>query len=207
MKLVKVKNLFDVKYGVCLDLNKLEEVSMDAPNAIPYVARSEKNNGITAYVEQHKGIRPNPPMTISVAGSGSSIMSSFLQERPYYSGAHLFYLEPKIKMSKQVLLYYCTALKMNKFKYSYGRQANRTLSELLIPDLTEIPNEILNYSIENSVGIDEFKALYEKARPVGENLLNQKKGDFKILEEIFDIHNGFASSNVVVRDCQVKCVN
>ena len=49
MKLVRVKDLFDVKYGVNLDLNKLEEVPLDDANAIPYVARSEKNNGVTAY--------------------------------------------------------------------------------------------------------------------------------------------------------------
>jgi hypothetical protein len=55
MKLVKVKDLFNVKYGINLDLNKLEEVPMDNPNAIPYVARSEKNNGVTAYVERLNG--------------------------------------------------------------------------------------------------------------------------------------------------------
>jgi hypothetical protein len=199
MKLVRVKDLFNVKYGINLDLNKLEEVPMDAPNAIPYVARSEKNNGVTAYVEQLKGIKPNPPMTISVAGGGSSVMSSFLQERPYYSGRDLFYLEPKTKMSKQVLLYYCTALLMNKFKFSYGRQANRTLNELLIPDVTEIPAEMLIYSIEHSIGIKEFEDLHEKTFPIGIFLRNQEKVNFKMLEEIFEIHNGLASSNVVVQ--------
>lgn len=199
MKLIKVKDLFNVKYGVSMDLNKLEEVPMDVPNAIPYVGRSEKNNGITAYVEQLHGIMPNPPMTISVAGSGSSVMSSFLQERAYYSGYHLFFLQPKTKLSKQELLYYCTALSMNKFKFSYGRQANRTLSDLLIPDLTEIPDEILNYNIDNSVDTKEFEYLYEKTHPIGNFLKDQEKDEFKTLEEIFIVHNGLASNNVVVQ--------
>lgn len=199
MKLVKIKDLFQVKYGVNLDLNKLEEVPLDAPNAIPYVARSEKNNGVTAYVEQFSEAKPNPPMTISVAGGGSSVMSSFLQERPYYSGRDLFYLEPKTKMSKSVLLFYCTALLMNKFKFSYGRQANRTLGALVIPDVTEIPDEMANYNIENSAGVREFEKLYEKVRPIGDFLRSQEISNVKILEELFEIHNGLASSNLVVQ--------
>lgn len=199
MRLVKVMDLFNVKYGINLDLNKLEEVPMDSPNAVPYVARSEKNNGVTAYVERLSGVKPNPPMTISVAGGGSSVMSSFLQERPYYSGRDLFFLEPKTRMSKQVLFYYCTALLMNKFKFSYGRQANRTLSQLLIPDITEIPDEILNYGIDNSIGIKEFENLHKKTYPIGTLLRNQGKANFKTLDEIFNIHNGLASSNVVVQ--------
>ena len=204
MKLVKVSKLFNVKYGVNLDLNKLDEVLKEDNNSIPYVARSEKNNGVTAYVKEIMGITPNPPMTISVAGGGSSVMSSFLQEKPYYSGRDLFYLEPKIDMSKQVLLYYCTALLMNRFKFSYGRQANRTLNDLMIPDITEIPKEILNYNLDNSKGIKEFNELNEKVSPIGNKLMIQEKSKFDKLENIFYIHNGLASSNVVVQEEKVN---
>ena len=79
MKLLKVKDLFEVVYGVNLDLNKLEEVEPTAKNAIRYVGRSDKNNGITAFVLKNEEYSPNPAMTISVAGGGS-VMSSFLQE-------------------------------------------------------------------------------------------------------------------------------
>lgn len=198
MKLVKVKELFNVNYGVSLDLNKLEEVSRDNINSIAYVSRTEKNNGVSAYVERVNHIMPNPPMTISVAGGGS-VMSSFLQESPYYSGYHLFCLEPKIEMSKQILLYYCTALKMNKFKYNYGRQANKTLGELLVPDISEIPLEILNYNIDNSRDVDEFNNIYKKIIPLYENVTKQEKICYKKLDEIFEINNGLASSNVTVQ--------
>ncbi len=196
MKLVKVSCLFEVHYGVNLDLNKLEEIPMDSPEAIPYVGRSEKNNGVTAYVQRLKDVTPNPPMTISVAGGGA-VMSCFLQEHPYYSGRDLFYLKPKKEMSSQMLLYYCTALAMNKFKYSYGRQANRTLDELLIPCTTEIPKEVLDYPLENSKGIKEFKRLREETLPIGLALKNQQ--EFKPLNEIFDLVNGLASKYVVVQ--------
>lgn len=199
MKLVRVDKLFIVNYGVNLDLNKLEEVERNSLNAIPYVARSEKNNGVTAYVQLVEGKKPNPGMTISVAGGGSSVMSSFLQEAPYYSGRDLFYLLPKDKMSKQMLLYYCTALSMNRFKFSYGRQANRTLAGLLIPDITEIPKEVLEYSIENNTSTNEFKCLYKKVELLGNTFLNQTKEQFKQLNKIFYIYNGLSSNRVVVQ--------
>ncbi|WP_051632381.1 MULTISPECIES: restriction endonuclease subunit S [Bacillus] len=202
MKLVSVEDLFEVKYGVNLDLNKLEEVSIHSPNAIPYVGRSEKQNGVTAFVERIN-VTPNPPMTISVAGGGS-VMSSFLQERPYYSGRDLFYLKPKITMSKPVLLYYCTALSMNKFKFSYGRQVNRTLPKLLIPDITEIPHEILNYSIDDSTGIRQFESINGKVSSIGNVLKKQDKNDFEKLEDIFHMFNGLASSNVLVQPERVN---
>ncbi|WP_019375844.1 restriction endonuclease subunit S [Virgibacillus halodenitrificans] len=198
MKLVRVKDLFDVIYGVNLDLNKLEEVSVNSPKAIPYVGRSEKQNGVTAFVERIDEISPNPPMTISVAGGGS-VMSSFLQEFPYYSGRDLFYLKPKVAMSKQVLLYYCTALTMNKFKFSYGRQVNRTLADLLIPDITEIPQEIVNYSIDDTTGIRQFESLNNKVSSIGDVLGHQDEYDFKTIQDIFHMHNGLASSNVLVQ--------
>ncbi|MCY9165734.1 restriction endonuclease subunit S [Bacillus atrophaeus] len=198
MKLVPVIKLFEVKYGVNLDLNKLEEVSIGSPKAIPYVGRSGKHNGVTAFVERVDEIAPNPPMTISVAGGGS-VMSSFLQEFPYYSGRDLFYLKPRIAMSKQVLLYYCTALSMNKFKFSYGRQVNRTLAQLLIPDITEIPDAIKNYSIDDGAGIRQFEDLNEKVNLVGSVLGNRDETSFKPLEDIFNVYNGLPSSNLVIQ--------
>lgn len=198
MKLVPVNELFDVKYGVNIDLNKLEEVSSDNENAIPYVARSAKKNGITAYVEKIKDIDPNPPMTISVAGGGS-VMSSFLQEEPYYSGRDLFYLLPKVPMTKQILLYYCVVLSMNKFKFSYGRQANKTLKDLSIPDITEIPNEILNYNLDNNHILKGFDLLKSKVIQIGQSLLKVPRNDFKPLDELFYVYNGIPSKNVLVQ--------
>lgn len=198
MNLVKVSELFDVKYGVSLDLNKLEEVSLNSPGAVPYVGRSEKNNGITAYVKPLPEISPNPPMTISVAGSGS-VMSSFLQEISYYSGYHLFYLEPKVPMTKQMLLYYSTALSMNKFKFSYGRQANKTLKHLLIPCTSEIPQEILDYNLENSIEIQEFSALNKKVCRLGEEINFKHEFVLTTLDDIFELHNGIVSTNLAIQ--------
>ncbi len=130
----RIDELFEVVYGVNLDLSKL----IKDENGINYVGRSKKNNGITANVLPVKDIVPNPAYTISVAGGGS-VLEAFIQEKPYYSGRDLFYLKPKIDMNINILQYYCLCIKANQFKYSFGRQANKTLNALLVPDLNELP--------------------------------------------------------------------
>ena len=132
--MLKVSKLFDVKYGVNLELNALRQVS----DGINFVSRTAKNNGVSAKVAKIPGVEPIPAGTISVAGGGS-VMESFLQTAPYYSGRDLFYLTAKVHLSDQEKLYYCMCLRANKYRYNYGRQANRTLPEILIPSPDEIP--------------------------------------------------------------------
>jgi hypothetical protein len=85
-----VNDIFEVKYGVNLELNSLE---LD-PNGINFVSRTSKNNGVSAKVKRISGIEPIPAGTISVA-AGGSVMESFLQPNPYYSGRDLYYLLPE----------------------------------------------------------------------------------------------------------------
>ncbi|MBE8221438.1 MAG: hypothetical protein HAW60_01780, partial [Bdellovibrionales bacterium] len=135
MKTVPLNEIFQVKYGVNLELSNIDKHK----NGIPFISRTEKNNGLSAKVKLINGIRPNPAHTISVAGGGS-VMSSFYQEREYYSGRDLYYLKPIMKLTKRQMHYYCMCLSANKYKYSYGRQANKTLNDLLVPLIENIPS-------------------------------------------------------------------
>lgn len=135
MKLVALSTLFSVTYGVNLELNKM----LVNDNGIPFVGRSDRNNGVTAQVELISDINPNPAGTLSVAGGGS-VLATFLQLEPYYSGRDLFYLTSLVPMTDDQKLYYCACIRSNRYRYSYGRQANKTLKELLIPVLEDIPD-------------------------------------------------------------------
>ncbi|WP_299103540.1 restriction endonuclease subunit S [uncultured Winogradskyella sp.] len=141
--MVEVQKIFDVVYGVNLELNKLE---ID-PKGINFVSRTAKNNGVSAKVKKYKSLEPTSGGVITVAGGGS-VMESFLQKEPFYSGRDLYYLKPKIELSDQEMLYYCICLRANKYRFNYGRQANRTLKYLLIPEKSEIPEWVLNYDID-----------------------------------------------------------
>lgn len=131
----RLDELFDVVYGVNLDLSKLTKDD----NGINYVGRSKKNNGITAKVFKEETILPNPANTISVS-AGGSVMEAFVQEEEYYSGRDLYYLKPKIKMNINEMQYYCMCIRANQFKYSFGRQANMTLASINVPSIDEIPS-------------------------------------------------------------------
>lgn len=133
MKTVELSSLFNVSYGVNLELNKLTEVAKDHPKSINFVSRTRENNGVSAIVERIDAVSPIPAGTISVAGGGDSILYSFLQPEPYYSGRDLFYLTPKKLMTDAEKLFYCLCIFQNRFRFSYGRQANRTLPHLMVP--------------------------------------------------------------------------
>ena len=190
MKTCAVKELFDVRYGVDLELNALKQIQ----NGINFVARTSKNNGVSAIVKPLPWIKPNPAGSISVA-AGGSVMESFLQNKPYYSGRDLFCLIPRIEMSDAVKLYYCMCLRRNKFRYSYGRQANETLKDLQIPVLEEVPDYVKNFSAEqfkksmiNSVDLD---SLQEKASETADN------NDLVPLSHLFDVINGIAATDLL----------
>ena len=144
--MILLSQYFNVLYGVNLELVH------QTPNSqgINFVARTGKNNGVVARVKAISNIDPNPANTISVAGGSSSVMESFLQKEPYYSGRDLFYLKPKIELSDKQLLFYCLCLRANKHKFGYGRQANKTLQTLSIPSLEEIPSWV------NEVGMPDI---------------------------------------------------
>jgi hypothetical protein len=133
-KMVKVSDVFVVRYGVNLELNAL----VRDPNGINFVSRTENNNGVSARVQALPDVEPVPAGTLSVAGGGS-VMATFLQPEPYYSGRDLYYLTAKTAMTDEQKLFYCLCLRSNRYRFNYGRQANRTLRELLIPAPDELP--------------------------------------------------------------------
>lgn len=135
MKLVPLSSIFSVTYGVNLELNRM---TRDLAG-IPFVARSDRNNGVTARVAPIAGLVPNPAGTLSVAGGGS-VLATFLQVEAYYSGRDLFYLTPLIDMTDSQKLYYCACIRGNRYRYSYGRQANKTLKDIPLPATNNLPS-------------------------------------------------------------------
>ena len=137
-----VSELFDIKYGINLELDALEQ--SDDADAINFVARTAENNGVVARVKRIPGKEPQPAGILTCAGGGS-VLSTFVQDKPFYSGRDLYLLIPKKEMSLEEKLFYCHAIKMNAYRYSYGRQANRTLKNINLPPL---PDWLKKYKID-----------------------------------------------------------
>jgi hypothetical protein len=191
MKTCAVNELFDVRYGNGLELAYLHQSSV----GYNFVARGKKNNGVVAVVEKVIGEQPFPAGSITVAVSGS-VMESFLQVKPFYTSYHVMVLNPLpgVEMSDAVKLFYCLCLRHNKFRYSYGRQANETLKSLQIPCLEDVPNFVKFFSLErfkkNLVQSVDLSTLAEKADNTGIFT------DLVPLSELFVVENGIAASNL-----------
>jgi hypothetical protein len=132
-KLVKISDLFTIKYGNSFELINLEQCKSDEFGAVPFVSRTEKNNGISAFVYEVPNAETNTAHTLSVAVSGS-VLSTFYQPVSYYTGFHVFVLIPKQKYSVVEMLFYAKYISSNKYRYNYGRQANKTLRDIMIPE-------------------------------------------------------------------------
>lgn len=178
----RIDELFDVRYGVNLELNALTLCDAGSKYAVNFIARTSRNNGLTAIVERRADIEPIPAGTLTVAGGGA-VLETFLQNEPYYSGRDLFYLTPRVTMTDEIKLYYCACVRANKYRYAYGRQANKTLHEIKIPDISEIPDFVKNSTMPDCSYV---------TKPLCEEKLELNTQNWKAFryDEIFYIEKG-----------------
>lgn len=177
--MIKVGELFDVKYGVNLELNRMTS----DPNGINFISRSARNNGISAKVARLPDVEPIEAGVLTVAGGGS-VLETFLQPEPFYSGRDLYYLKPNVDLTDAQKLYYCACIRANKYRYNYGRQANRTLKDILVPEVSEIPAWVGKSDAHQYDGAD---APFSKEVP--KSLHPSKWRQFKF-SDLFDIKKG-----------------
>jgi len=174
----KISDIFVVKYGNSLSLSKLKTDR----NGINFVSRGSKNNGVVTKVKRIEGVATLPINTITVS-LGGSVLESFVQDEEYYTAYHIQYLVPKTNLTKQQLFFYCMCIKANKYRYSFGRQANKTLEDILIPDVQDIPEWVHKIKIPQ--------------KPTS-NSINDTSMEFDVKKwalfkyaDIFDIEKGY----------------
>jgi hypothetical protein len=149
---MRVRELFDVRYGHSLELIRLARISSE--RGIAFVSRKMGDNGVSAFVAPVDGLEPASPGELSCALGGNGVLSTFLQERRFYTGRDVAILSPRRPLTKAVLLYYAMCIKANRYRYSYGRQANRTLKEIDLPSIEAIPKWVQEVDVGCFVGAD-----------------------------------------------------
>ncbi|EJE4182572.1 TPA: restriction endonuclease subunit S [Vibrio parahaemolyticus] len=182
--MVELQEIFDVKYGVNLELNKLTQTE----HGINFVSRTAKNNGVSAVVKKVEGKEPISAGVITVSGGGS-VLEAFLQPEPFYSGRDLYYLEPKFNLTEAQKLYYCACIRANKYRYSYGRQANRTLKHLKVPHFKDFPAWVNHADLSKFDGVDKPKNALALTPP--------KLTEMIKVDDIFEVVNGIAATGLV----------
>lgn len=149
-----LNELFDVTYGNKLDLNKLTELSLEC-GGVNFVGRSSQNHGVSGTVEPVPQVAPYEAGLITVALGGSKLLSAFVQEAPFYTAQNVAVLRPKQSMTFEQKLYMCLAIRHNRFRYSaFGREANRTLRTLIVPEVEEFPNWIADVGQQSVASLD-----------------------------------------------------
>lgn len=128
---MRVDELFSLKNGNSFELIDMQ---IHKNSGVNFVSRTSSNNGVVESVEIVDGTEPYPAGTISVALSGNGVCSAFVQTKPYYTAYHIMVLFPKQKMSLAEKLFYCMCIKANAYRYAWGRQANKTLKSIDLPD-------------------------------------------------------------------------
>lgn len=185
----KISDIFNIRYGLNLELNNCEEVDFDFPNSVNFVSRTAENNGIATRVKIINGVEPQKAGLVTVAGGGS-VLSTFLQIEPFYSGRDLYVLESKNDISNEAKLFIITIIKKNKYKYSYGRQANRTLQDIILElpvDFYGNPDyDFMTKYIESL----HSKPIKTKIKKILDNKLCVNEWKEFVFERIFNIRRG-----------------
>lgn len=186
MKIVPLSSIFDIEYGSKIDSNK----TIADADGINYVTRTSKNLGIKGKIRKLKDIPPLDPGLITVTLGGSYLLSAFVQPDKFYTAQNIKVLRPKTNMSFNEKVFYCLCIRSNRFKYSsHGREANKSLSELLVPARSEIPTWVYNVDTAHAVLRDEH------TYPQSTNTKNSP-APLVSLESIFDVINGISSSGL-----------
>lgn len=179
----KISDLFTLDYGHSLELNRLEQ--SNASNAVNFVGRAARNNGVTARVTPLPGVVPTPAGTITVALNGQGGAGvAFLQPFPFYSGFHIMVLTPKRFMTEQEKLWWVMCITANRFRFGFGRQANRTLKDLNLPPLKDMPAWV------TTTGTDSFKGAELPASENKVELSDTTNWKPFTLQDLFDIKKG-----------------
>ena len=184
--MIPLHRLFDISYGNQFDLNKMLLLPV-SDGGIPFVGRSSENHGVSASVAPFGEVTPYEAGLITVALGGTKLLSSFVQERPFYTAQNVAVLKPKVKIAFAEKLYTCLAIRHNRFRYSaFGREANRTLKHLLVPEPSEFPDW-------GAGSGDPIEDLSQAEIGIFPKSLNPKDWKHFELQELFDINRGRGS--------------
>lgn len=178
--MIRIGDLFDVGYGNSLELNRLTTND----NGVNFVSRTARNNGVSAKVSLLPEVDKIEAGAITVA-FGGSVLETFVQPEPFYTGFHVGILRPMVEMTDAVKLYYCACIRANKYRYNYGRQANRTLKDIEVPLLAEVPAWV------HQANPHQFDYADIPADPIKKLIpLHTEQWSIFCLNQLFDLRKG-----------------
>ena len=178
-----VSDLFTPEYGHSLELNSLQ-LSAE-PDAVNFVGRAAKRNGVTARVKPIADLAPAAAgsVTVALGGQGGAGVA-FLQPFPFYCGRDVMILTAKAEMTDQEKLWWATCITANRFRFGFGRQANKSLPTLALPSKNKIPSWV------KATNLDPFEGAKDTVSESAPKALKTAAwSDFRY-DALFDIRKG-----------------
>jgi hypothetical protein len=135
---LKIHKIFNVeKPGTLVYSEQIPD-----PNGIIFVSSSGRNVGKVRRVKYNPKNKLYQKGAITVPLKGSVLMA-YIQPEDFYVAHQIAVLTPiDQSMSIEIKQYYCLAIQRNAYRYNYGRQADKTLEYLELPD--KIPDFVNN---------------------------------------------------------------
>ena len=144
-KKFKYTDIFDtITIGKSIDLNKLEEGNIN------YVGRTDKNNGVTAKVSKYNDQEPYEGNCITVPMVGNALKSTY-QSEPFYVSQNILILRSE-NLNKYNAIFFNIIIRMDEFRFSYGRPLSLDRFKALIIKLPATPEGEPDYNyMENYI--------------------------------------------------------
>lgn len=126
---MKIKDIFYIEYPKTLIYSDM----IPDPSGISFVSSQGTNNSVAGKVKQNDNYKIYPAGIITVPLKGT-VLSAHLQAEPCYVAHQIAVLTAKTEMSKNEKLFYCLCIQRNAYRFSYGRQADKTIGEIEMPE-------------------------------------------------------------------------
>jgi hypothetical protein len=189
---MKLDKLFSFEYPKTL----VYAAQVKDKKGINFVSSSGKNNGIAGRVKINPQIKLYPKGLITVPLKGS-VLSAFVQPEQFYVAHQIAVLTPKKKMSISKKLFYCMCIRANRYKYNYGRQADRTLKEMKVPN--KVPAWV------DSSKLPKYGDISESLNK--SNLkLNDRRWAWFRYDDLFTIKKGERIVNSQMKKGKIPCI-
>lgn len=125
-KWYQLQDLFTIKKG-----KRLTKANMIEGN-IPFIGSIDSNNGYREYIGQEP-IHTGNTITVNYNGS---VAEAFYQPNPFWASDDVNVLYPKFKMNQYIALFFVALIKMEKYRFNFGRKwhmERMNISEIKLP--------------------------------------------------------------------------
>lgn len=134
----KIIDLFDEPYkATAYNAINLQPCMNFEQNSIPYITRTEENNGCKFYIKM-----PNESMDVESGNAitiGDTTATINYQNEDFICGDHIVVLRSQY-LNKYNALFIISLLNKERFRYNYGRAFNKDIIANTVLNLPMIPN-------------------------------------------------------------------